>query len=145
MAYMQIARNTLMLGVLLLVACNQEPLEGFMICDDSMNLPDDSYYLIDTTYAGDDIFEIEVGYSGGCEPHHFVLCWDGEFMESDPIQVNLDLRHDANNDGCEAALTEELSFDLSDLRQSYESSYGGESGIIDMNLVGDQRSVRYEW
>lgn len=88
-----------------------------------------------------DALEISVAYGGGCEEHTWQLCWDGAFMESDPVQAALSLGHDAHGDSCEAWLTETLSFDLSPLKQAWIDSYGGSSGTIVIDL-GDQ-SVEY--
>ncbi len=123
----------------------ERPGEGFQLCDDSMLLPDDTYTVYGAAYAGDDILEIDVGYSGGCESHEWTLCWDGNFMESDPVQVTLDLRHEANNDMCEAYIEETLEFELDELRQAYSDGYGGDSGTIVIGLKDDGESVTYEW
>ena len=121
------------------------PDEGFQVCDDSMTLPDDSYSFDGAEYVGDDTLEIDVGYSGGCETHEWTLCWDGQFMESDPVQVSLDLRHEANGDMCEAYVEETLSFDLQELRDDYESGYQTDTGTIIMRLTGHDESVTYDW
>jgi hypothetical protein len=57
-----------------------------------------------------------VGYGGGCESHYFKLCWNGEILEeaSGPV-AELELVHEGNQDGCEAGLSQTLSFDLAAL------------------------------
>jgi hypothetical protein len=117
----------------------------FRRCAQDEALPDDAYQLIAARHAGGDVIEVDVGYSGGCETHAFVLCWDGEFMESDPIQVRLDLRHEAFGDMCEAYIEETLAFDVSSLREAYATFYGGDSGVIVLNFVGDEVSVTFSW
>lgn len=130
-----------------LLACNanEVPGEGFQICDDSMNLPNDSYAFTGAEYVGDDTLEIDVGYSGGCETHQWTLCWDGSFMESEPVQANLSLHHNANGDMCEAYIEETLEIDISALRQSYEEGYQTDSGTIIVQLSDHNESVTYEW
>ena len=124
---------------------DNSPGEGFQVCDDSMTLPDDNYNFEGAEYVGDDTLEIDVGYSGGCETHEWTLCWDGQFMESDPVQVDLDLRHEANDDMCEAGIQETLSFDLQELRDDYEAGYQTDGGTIIMGLTGHGESVTYQW
>jgi hypothetical protein len=87
---------------------------------------------------------VTVGYSGGCEEHAFQICWDGSFMESDPVQARIDLLHDANGDGCEAYVTDELSFDLNPMRLAWQSYYGGSGGEIILRLRERSATYRFE-
>lgn len=103
---------------------------------------EDGYTLDGLAIAGDTL-EITVSYSGGCEEHEFQLCWDGAFMESDPVQARLTLGHDAHGDACEAYLTETLIFGLEPLKQAWIDSYGGSTGTIILEL-GDQ-SLAYDF
>lgn len=80
---------------------------------------------------------LDVAYGGGCEAHEFVLCWpDQSFMESEPVQVQLELYHDANGDSCEAWLSETLELDLAPLAQAWRDSYGGEGGQMTVHVDG---------
>lgn len=60
-----------------------------------------------------DLLLLTVRYGGGCKEHEFELYWDGLFMESNPLQVKLELSHNSNEDMCRALLTDELYFNLS--------------------------------
>ena len=64
------------------------------------------------------------------------------FMESMPVQANLDLGHNANNDPCDGVVAETHSFDLSAVKQSYTDVYGP-SGTITLNLMG--QSIEYSF
>ena len=77
-----------------------------------------------------DVLILKVVFSGGCEPHDFRLEFDGNFMESYPVQANLFLYHDAHGDACEAEITEELQFDLTPLKDLYMSYYRDEGPVI---------------
>ena len=44
-------------------------------------------------------------------------------MESDPVQTQLVVYHDANGDSCEAIERATLTYDLTPLEQAYEQSY----------------------
>jgi hypothetical protein len=46
------------------------------------------------------------------------------FSESDPVQANLYLRHDANGDACRALIQRSLYFDLSPISGLHEDIYG---------------------
>ncbi len=119
--------------------------DGLRFCDESENLVDDHYHVYDASIDDNQQLLIDVGYSGGCEPHYWTLCWDEMFMESDPVQANLELFHDSSGDMCEAYINDTLSFDLDELRDAYETSYGGEGATVILNLVGDEKSIEYDW
>ncbi|HEX2968080.1 MAG TPA: hypothetical protein VHO46_03165 [Bacteroidales bacterium] len=58
---------------------------------------------------------VSISYSGGCTRHNFKVIWNEAFAKSNPPQTEFILVHDAQGDGCEAYITENLSFSLSDL------------------------------
>ena len=49
------------------------------------------------TVSGDRL-DVEAGFGGGCAAHTVTACWDGSFMESDPVQARITLIHDANGE-----------------------------------------------
>ena len=91
---------------------------------------------LETASITDDTLSLDVSYGGGCETHTFQICWDGSFAESAPVQVWLELWHDAAGDGCEAELSETLTFDLTPLKASWQAAYGAESGEITVHTGG---------
>ena len=80
-----------------------------IVCTPQYN---DGYELASATVAGD-MLTIGMSYSGGGASHEWELCWDGEVMESAPVQVRLTLGHNANGDSCEAIETDSVQFDIS--------------------------------
>ncbi len=98
--------------------------------------PSDPFSHTGTALSGD-VLTADVGYSGGCQDHGFQLCWDGMFLESDPVQAGLTLIHDSNGDDCEAYITESRMFDLNPLKQAWQSAYGATSGTIMVHLGTD--------
>lgn len=88
-----------------------------------------------------DTLSIDVSYGGGCETHDFQICWDGLFLESEPVQVGLEVWHDAHGDACEAEISETLTFDLSPLKQAWQDGYQQESGTITIHT--EAGSVTY--
>lgn len=114
-----------------------------IVLDDYQSALKDPITINKVTLDGD-LLKIKVSYSGGCKEHIFTLISSG-FMESYPVQVNLVLSHNANNDSCEAWLTEELSYDLSPLKQAYQQGYLEDSAIIIMHLEGNEDAINYQF
>jgi hypothetical protein len=87
-------------------------------------------YVINSYEINDDILKVEVSFGGGCRAHDFAFIALPGFMESSPVAANVLLSHDANNDLCEAWLTEDLRFDLSSLKQEWQETYDQKSGAV---------------
>jgi len=86
-----------------------------------------------------DTLTVPVSYSGGCEDHDFIVCWpDQAFAESDPVQVALELWHDAHRDTCEAYVSEAQIFDLNPLKEAYKSGYQIDEGTILVTIGSTQ-------
>lgn len=126
-------------------------IESFSINYTSIILNDSYYqnasrdeYVFDSIEINYDMLTINVSYGGGCEEHKFSLIASSSFKESDPVQIDVVLSHNANNDTCEAWITEELAFDLSLLKEAWKQLYG-ESGTIIINLEGFDESISYEF
>ena len=79
----------------------------------------DSYY-IDTTFIYGDFLQINIEYAGGCEDHIFNLVHEFIFCGTPPVYISIKLRHNANEDLCEALITEDLCFDISSIYAGYE-------------------------
>lgn len=67
------------------------------------------------------IMTLKVSFSGGCEGHQFELIGSEMVMKSLPGKRPVALIHNANGDMCEAYLTEEIQFDISELAISKEN------------------------
>ncbi len=77
---------------------------------------------------------IIASFGGGCRDHTFELFMSpAAFMESEPVQAGLYLRHEANGDACDALITRTLKFDLSPIGEYYLQAYHG-GGQIRLNL-----------
>ena len=85
--------------------------------------------------AGDTL-TATVEYSGGCETHEFIACWDTLFLESNPVQVGLVLQDLGPLDPCLAFITETVQIDLSPLADAWVDSYGPPPGEIIVNIDG---------
>lgn len=103
---------------------------GTVVIDDAVEeWGIDEYVLNSATITGDTL-ELNISYSGGCEKHQFSLVSSGVFLESYPVQLRVDLAHNANNDSCEAWLTTDYYFDLNAIKILYQAAYQQEAGTI---------------
>ena len=93
----------------------------------------DEYTINAATIQGDTL-SINVSYSGGCETHEFTLVAEPVFLESFPVQLRVSLAHNANGDTCEESLTEDYHFDLTPIKQVYQTGYQTDEGTIVLRL-----------
>lgn len=123
----------------LLSACEPAVLpEEFSDC----SAADGDEISVDGASISGDTLSVDVGHGGGCETHEYSICWpDQTFMESEPVQVNLEIYHDANGDMCDAYFTSTLTFDLTPLKTAWQDAYQQESGTITVHVDG--QTVEY--
>lgn len=82
-----------------------------------------------------------VSSSGGCRAHHYDLYMTPSvFMESFPVQANLYMRHDDDDDPCDAIVVETLTFDLTPIITLYRQMYGP-SGQVALNFFDYDQSA----
>ncbi|MXV84995.1 hypothetical protein F4X88_01610 [Candidatus Poribacteria bacterium] len=96
----------------------------------------DTYVVNDPPSITGDVLTLSVSYSGGCEAHNFTLITSGGFLESNPVQLQAVLAHDANGESCEAWVTETYHFNVSPLKTRYQKAYRTETGTIALNIKG---------
>ena len=80
------------------------------------DFPMDHYGVNEIVLDGNELF-VNVTYGGGCEDHIFNLVMEPNFWSGiPPVYYYFYLSHDANNDPCDALITEHnLCFDISEL------------------------------
>ena len=116
------------------VAVEEEPYTGVVFIGDAGDkFGSDSFVLNDATVT-DDTLLISVSYSGGCKNHQFTLVASDSFLESSPVQLSVDIVHNANGDICEAWPTENYHFDLTPIKMLYQDAYRQEAGTIVLRL-----------
>ncbi|UCF18588.1 MAG: hypothetical protein JSU87_11645 [Gemmatimonadota bacterium] len=107
--------------------------------------PRDPLVLSDYSLSGH-ILHLAVEYGGGCEVHELDLVAWGGWLESFPVQVNVLLTHEGNDDPCDAVIHEDKHFDLTPLREAYGESYGvaasGSTALILRLTVPDGNGPR---
>lgn len=84
--------------------------------------PQDPLWLIDHRLDVSTL-ALEVEHGGGCARHEYELVAWGGWMESFPVQVNVLLAHEDNDDPCDGILRRTLLFDLTPLREAYFPVY----------------------
>ncbi len=62
--------------------------------------------------VNDQVLMIDVSYSGGCEDHIFEIVWPQIITAVFPPDFEVVLNHNANDDSCEALITQQLEFDF---------------------------------
>ena len=109
---------------------------GLAVIDDSAEeWGVDAYVLNSAVIVGDQL-ELSISYGGGCRDHVFTLVAATTFEGSSPVALQVSLAHDADNDPCEAFLTEEHHFDLTPIQAMYHITYQEESGVVVLHLEG---------
>ena len=74
-------------------------------------------FRIDTASVDGDLLRLDVSYEGGCAEHAFTLYSSPHLTESIPPGAPTWLSHDAGGDTCTETAREELTFDLSPLKE----------------------------
>lgn len=122
--------------ILLMVGCSN--VEPEKVVDNSIILVDNiiidkwsnDQFTLDSVYiVPDDILVMDVHYAGGCENHDFALIISTGFEKSNPVQTDVLLSHDNNDDSCEAYIGEKLQFNLTPLKDLYITRYGRPGSI----------------
>jgi len=93
------------------------------------NAKSDEFDLIRHRLYGD-VLQLEIGHTGGCAEHEYTLCYEGEFVGSSPVQVELRLLHNANGDTCQTYSTQSLITTLDGLAEAYALRYQKTSDIV---------------
>lgn len=63
--------------------------------------------------AENDVLEVVVSYSGGCEEHEFNAYFSGVWMKSMPAKAMIELEHlNPKKDACRSLVKDTLKFDL---------------------------------
>ena len=111
---------------------------------DLENLKMDAYFIEEITIQ-DDILNIIISYSGGCEKHYFKLVTSLNFTIVNRVyRSKLILSHDANGDMCKRIVEEHLYYDLSPLKKRYQKTYQSRSGIIFLIIQNFTLEYRFE-
>lgn len=100
----------------------------------------DPFDLDSLSIEADTLF-VHIAHGGGCKRHYFFMYMSpGTFGESDPVQANLYLRHDDNDDTCRKDCQDErcwssttLRFELTPIKALHQIIYGS-SGPILLNV-----------
>jgi hypothetical protein len=79
--------------------------------------------FIHEVFTDGNCVQIKLSYSGGCKEHTIELARMHPWTTTGSAVPAFEIRHNANNDMCEAYFTRELRFDLSDLKQEGKTEF----------------------
>ena len=96
-----------------------------------------SGYAINGVSLNENTLQLSISYSGGCGDFEYDLVTNGLYLESSPPQLYIKLAF-AEEDDCEAWITENLSFNLRPIH--YTSS-----GTIILHLEDWNESISYSY
>ena len=118
-----------MVGKLVHITCISDfacpPVSDFGLIFDPEDYPNDAVIINEVEIMGDCLC-VNVSYGGGCEDHEFSMGVVWPECGTPPVPPPaLYLCHNANNDMCEAYITETVCFDLSLLKVAgqYSSTF----------------------
>ena len=94
----------------------------------------DDYFVNTPPVINGNVLTLNVSYGGGCKAHDFTLVTSGVFRESNPVELQAIIAHNANGDSCEAWLTETYHFDLSPLKAHYQKTYKTQAGTLGLRI-----------
>ena len=112
-------------------------------CGGGVMVNSDPFTFQDVGFDGDKLIAI-VSYSGGCEDHVFTACVS-PFDVADPGLVGIVITHEANNDMCEAVITETLTIDLEPLKKEWIAQTGQEHADIPIYIVNLDEAVIFSF
>lgn len=155
MKAMSVIEITVIFSVICVIGCNQAQNNvtsrlpfttsfDAVIIDDSDDAWSSDDFVLEKAVITNNSLDITVSYSGGCKDHFFNLVSSGMFLESDPVQMSLLLIHNANDDSCEAWITEDYSFNLTPIKALYKNAYHQSTGIIKV-LLKDAGVLTYQF
>ena len=116
------------LPLLWLIGCEvlgSEPTSHSVIVGDynAASIHRDHYWLRKAEVEGHEL-KLDITYGGGCGEHSFELYASGGWVKTNPPGKDIVLVHDGHGDSCEAAINEELRFEISQLK------YPGTSEVL---------------
>ena len=72
--------------------------------------------ILHEAFVDGDCLQIKLSYSGGCQEHTLDLARMNSWYANPSNIATFEIRHNANNDLCEASFTKELRYDLTPLK-----------------------------
>ena len=89
--------------------------------------PGDPAYVENAEVVGDRL--VVTASHGGCAPAEMWACWDGTFLESNPVQIPIAIHHAPAGD-CDALFTSTISVSLDPVIDAYAGAYGAPDTMI---------------
>jgi hypothetical protein len=77
---------------------------------------------------------VHLSYGGGCASHRITLLFEGSLVGMESAEARLYFTHDAGGDPCRGGMNRFLRYDLSPLKQLYESTHQSSTGAVLVSL-----------
>jgi|GEM_PF-3816941 len=87
-------------------------------------------YQVDYARIIEDTLLLGVSYGGGCRNHSFCLIAFNYYLETYPIQADLILSHNSNEDPCDAWISSELNIDMTPLKREFIERFGRADSLL---------------
>lgn len=94
--------------------------------------------------AENSFIEVDIHFPGTCLSPTFNVCWNGDFIETFPVQIYLGFNDDHDSEPCLAEGSETLRIDMSQMESFYQRGYQRKDPVI-VNFDGAEQSLRYTW
>lgn len=104
---------------------NDIPVENYVQlidAEDSTKINKDMIYFNTAEIINDEL-KLNISYGGGCTKHIVELFAFKAIEKTNPPRVSVRISHNANNDMCEAFITDEIEFDLKGLKDYMITNY----------------------
>jgi len=88
------------------------------------------------------VLEVELTFSGGCEIHTIDVVWDGVIFTDSPCSINLMIIHNDNNDKCEAHITKTFFINIKELIGDIEYKDICEYHLYSTFNIGDEPDIK---
>lgn len=114
--------------------------QSVVLVDDvnASGFPRDAITLDSARITDDGRLRLFTKYGGGCAEHDAALLVSRTFLESLPPILRARIAHDGNGDNCKALISREFAFDLTLIREHYQSSYGSRAGAVVLDIGGER-------
>ncbi len=95
---------------------------------------DSADITVSSMSVSDNRLQLGVGYTGGCTNHFVDVCWNREFSDDSPPEVQLFIMHNDQGDTCNDPVTEDLSYNITTLLDVWWTETGTGTGTVVLKL-----------
>lgn len=109
----------------------------------STSLGPDDPFEVTAHRLEDDVLQVDLSYSGGCQTHEFEGLISADVLESLPVQMVGRITHEDRDDPCDSIVSGTIALDLTPLRDFYQSLYGTGAATVILQLAPIGEPILY--